>query len=70
MTGPMLYVLILLALLVLGAAIAALFWAIRNRQFDDLDAQAWNVVLDDDRAPPPGEEEPTEKAEGEHGRRD
>jgi len=49
----MLYVLILLALLVLAAAIGALVWAIRSRQFDDLDAQGWSVVLDDDRAPPP-----------------
>jgi cbb3-type cytochrome oxidase maturation protein len=48
----MLYVLIVLALAVLGLAIWALTWAIRNRQFDDLDAQAWTVVLDDDRAPP------------------
>jgi cbb3-type cytochrome oxidase maturation protein len=49
----MLSVLILLALVVLGAAIWALFWAIRNRQFDNLDSQAWNVVLDDDSRPPP-----------------
>lgn len=49
----MLYVLIALALMVLAIAIWALIWAIRNRQFDDLDAQGWSVVLDDDRAPPP-----------------
>ena len=49
----MLYVLIVLALLVLGLAVWALLWAIRARQFDNLDAQAWSVVLDDDRAPPP-----------------
>lgn len=48
----MLYVLIVLALMVLAIAIWALIWAIRNRQFDDLDAQGWSVVLDDDRAPP------------------
>lgn len=48
----MLAVLILLALLVLGIAVWAMFWAIRNRQFDNLDSQAWNVVLDDDSKPP------------------
>jgi cbb3-type cytochrome oxidase maturation protein len=59
----MLYALILLALLVLSVAIWALFWAIRHRQFDDLDAQAWNVVLDDDRAPPAEADEPRETEE-------
>lgn len=49
----MLYVLIVLALLVLAVAIGVLVWAIRARQFDDLDVQGWSVVLDDDRAPPP-----------------
>jgi cbb3-type cytochrome oxidase maturation protein len=49
----MLSVLILLALMVLGVAIWAMFWAIRNKQFDNLDSQAWNVVLDDDTRPPP-----------------
>jgi len=48
----MLYVLIGLALVLLGAAIWAMFWAIRNRQFDDLDSQGWSVVLDDDQKPP------------------
>ena len=48
----MLYVLILLALLVLSVAVWALFWAIRNKQFDNLESQAWNVVLDDDTRPP------------------
>lgn len=64
----MLYVLILLALMVLGLAVWALFWAIRNRQFDDLESQGWNVVLDDDRAPPPqegpqGEDEPDDHSQ-------
>ena len=48
----MLYVLIPLALMVLAVAIAALVWAIRSRQFDDLESQGWSVVLDDDEKPP------------------
>lgn len=51
------YVLISLALMVLSIAVWALFWAIRNRQFDDLETQAWNVVLDDDESPPPEDAE-------------
>lgn len=49
----MLYVLILLALGLFAVAIWALFWAIGNRQFDDLESQGWSVVLDDDQKPPP-----------------
>jgi cbb3-type cytochrome oxidase maturation protein len=48
----MLYVLIALALGLLALAIWALFWAIGNRQFDDLESQGWSVVLDNDQEPP------------------
>lgn len=54
----MLYVMIGLALVLLVLAIWALFWAIGNRQFDDLESQGWSVVLDDDQKPP----EPARKA--------
>lgn len=46
------YFLIPLGLMLLLAAIAAFFWAVRSGQFDDLESPAWRVVLDDDRAPP------------------
>ncbi|MEO1903735.1 MAG: cbb3-type cytochrome oxidase assembly protein CcoS [Alcanivorax sp.] len=39
--------LIPLALLFLGAALWALFWAIRRGQFEDLDHEAWRVVFED-----------------------
>ena len=48
----MLYVLIPLALLLIGLAGWALLWAIRSGQFDDLESQGWSVVLDDDQKPP------------------
>lgn len=48
----MLYVLIALALALLAVAVWALFWAVGNRQFDDLESQGWSVVLDDDQKPP------------------
>jgi cbb3-type cytochrome oxidase maturation protein len=46
-----LYVLIPLALLVLGAAVWAFFWAVGDGQFDDLDTPAMRILLDDDRKP-------------------
>ena len=48
----MIYVLIPLAVVLIAAAVWALVWAIRTGQFDDLDAQGWSVVLDDDEKPP------------------
>lgn len=47
------YVLIPLGLLLLGVAIWAFFWAVRNGQFDDLETPAWRILMDDDRKPPP-----------------
>ena len=46
-----LYVLIPLALLLLGVAVWAFFWAVGSGQFDDLDTPAMRVVMDDDSKP-------------------
>ncbi len=46
-----LYLLIPLALLLLGLAVWAFFWAVGSGQFDDLDTPAIRVVLDDDEKP-------------------
>jgi cbb3-type cytochrome oxidase maturation protein len=46
-----LFLLIPLALVLLGVGIAAFFWATKSGQFDDLESPAWSVVMDDDRAP-------------------
>ena len=46
-----LYVLIPLALLLLGLAVWAFFWAVGSGQFDDLDTPAMRVVMDDDSRP-------------------
>ena len=37
--------------LLLAAAIAAFFWAVRSGQFDDLETPAMSVVMDDDTKP-------------------
>ncbi|NIA27575.1 MAG: cbb3-type cytochrome oxidase assembly protein CcoS [Desulfobulbaceae bacterium] len=47
-----LYVLIPLALLLLGGAVWAFFWAVGSGQFDDLDTPAVRIILDDDKKPP------------------
>ena len=60
-----LYVLIPLAVMLLGVAVWALLWAIKNGQFDDLESHGWSVVLDDDQKPPPLDEETTGNAEKE-----
>lgn len=62
------YVLIPLGIVLLGVAVWALIWAVRAGQFDDLESQGWNVVLDDDRKPPSIDGDP-EDEEGEGGAR-
>ena len=47
-----LYLLIPLALLLLGVAVWAFFWAVGSGQFDDLDSPAVRVIMDDDSKPP------------------
>jgi cbb3-type cytochrome oxidase maturation protein len=48
-----LYLLIPLALMLLALSVWAFLWAVRRGQFDDLDSPALQILLDDDRAPPP-----------------
>lgn len=57
-----LYVLIPLALLILGAAVWAFFWAVGSGQFDDMDTPAVRILMDDDSAPgdAPDEREPVD----------
>lgn len=46
------YVLLPLALVLAGAAVAAFVWAVRRGQFDDLDTPPLRVLHDEDDAPP------------------
>ncbi|GAB3277830.1 cbb3-type cytochrome oxidase assembly protein CcoS [Parahaliea aestuarii] len=43
-----LYLLIPVALIFCIVALRLLLWAINNGQYDDLDKEAWRVVMDDD----------------------
>ncbi len=47
------YVMIPLALVLVGVAVWALVWAIRSGQFDELESHGWTPVLDDDERPHP-----------------
>ena len=42
------YILIPITFLLLGLAIAAYLWAVRDGQFDDLDQQASRILFDED----------------------
>jgi len=46
-----LYILIPLALIILGVAVWAFFWAVGSGQFDDLDTPAVRIIMDDDTKP-------------------
>jgi len=46
------FILIPLSLVLLAFAVWAFFWAVRNGQFDNLDAEAWRILLDGDDRPP------------------
>ncbi|WP_346796209.1 cbb3-type cytochrome oxidase assembly protein CcoS [Halomonas sp. Bachu 37] len=60
-----LYLLIPLSLILLGLAVWAFFWAVKNDQFDDLEGPAHRILFDEDendltpeerarrRSPPP-----------------
>ena len=47
------YIVVPLALLVVGAAVAAFVWAANRGQFDDLDTPAVRMLHDDDERKPP-----------------
>lgn len=50
------YVLIPIAILFVLIGIAVFFWAVRSKQFDDLDKEGFSILFDDSKKPkqPPG----------------
>ena len=50
-----LYVLVPLALVLAGAAVAAFRWAVQDGQFDDVETPALRVLFDDDPSPDPSQ---------------
>lgn len=43
-----LYLLIPIALLLVGVMIVAFFWAVKSGQFDDLEGPAYQILMDED----------------------
>lgn len=43
------FVLIPLAIVLVIVAIIAFFWAVRHRQFEDLERHSMSILLDDDK---------------------
>ncbi|WP_404375684.1 cbb3-type cytochrome oxidase assembly protein CcoS [Vreelandella aquamarina] len=58
-----LYLLIPLSLILLGLAVWAFFWAVKNDQFDDLEGPAHRILFDDDENDLTPEQRAERKAE-------
>lgn len=43
------YVLIPIAVLFIMIGLAIFFWAVRSRQFDDLDKEGYSILFDDEQ---------------------
>jgi cbb3-type cytochrome oxidase maturation protein len=48
-----LFLIIPISLILVGLILAALFWAVRSHQFDDLDRAGMGPIIDDDRTVTP-----------------
>jgi len=47
-----LYLLIPLAILLVGLAVALLFWAVKSGQYDDLETESRRILFDESDKPP------------------
>ncbi|MCG6872287.1 MAG: cbb3-type cytochrome oxidase assembly protein CcoS [Gammaproteobacteria bacterium] len=64
-----LYLLIPIALLLVGLVAVALLWAVRSGQFDDLEGPAHRILMDDEGvAKPASGEDPHRQADKAHRR--
>lgn len=62
-----LYVLIPIAVIVMAVAIAALVWAVRSGQFEDLEGPAHRILMDDDDPRIPRRQDDTDQRDDEDG---
>lgn len=58
------YLLLPLSLILVGIVVAAILWAVKTRQFDDLEGPAYRILMDDP------EDGPREGPAGEQRRED
>ncbi len=64
-----LYLLIPLSLILLGLAVWAFFWAVKNEQFDDLEGPAHRILFDEDENDLSAEERQRRKQQKQPGTR-
>ncbi len=61
-----LFIFIPIVLVFIGIAVKLFFWAVDNKQFDDLDSAAQSILFDDDVPPhPPSADAPERKPDNE-----
>ncbi|MGA2342674.1 MAG: cbb3-type cytochrome oxidase assembly protein CcoS [Steroidobacteraceae bacterium] len=53
------YILIPVSLVLVGLGVFAFFWAVRAGQFDELDAAAWEILVDDRNESGPNSRQPS-----------
>ena len=58
-----LYLLIPLGFVVMGIALWAIIWAVKNGQFEDLEGPAHRILMDDDDPMVPGFDDEPDKPE-------
>lgn len=58
-----LHIMVPIAIILVVIAIIIFFWAIKNGQFDDLERQGMNVLLDDEKAKKANKTKPTKQEE-------
>lgn len=58
-----LYLLIPIGFVVMGVALWAIIWAVKNGQFDDMEGPAHRILMDDDDPMVPGYQKDTDSAE-------
>lgn len=60
-----LYLLIPIGLVILGAAVWLFIWAVRSGQYEDMEGPAYRILMDDDDPMIPGNAARTEEKKGE-----
>ena len=65
-----LYLLIPLAVVLVGLAVAALLWAVKTGQYEDMEGPAYRILMDDDEPPREVHREGSDESKREDGRPD
>lgn len=47
-----LYILVPVAIAIIGLAVGIFFWAVKSGQYEDMEGPAYRILMDDDPLPP------------------